>query len=318
MYNIEHDYSGFHDKISDSALPAYYDFKKKLLNESIGVTGIDKCEKVFDQYFSFIDNRHVYYERSKEYRKKKHNSQPQNRIPSIKALSDKTVLLTIPSFDLAYKKDIDSLLEVQSRVGFTENLIIDVSQSPGGGDATFENITPLLYTNPILINSQEIWATENNIQMFKDILKNPDFPDDRKKELTDVIRKLEEHKHSFVLVTDNRIDTEMIDSVKLMPRKVGILISKKCGSATEQFLLLAKQSKKVKIFGCENSAGVLDYSNLRVVATPSKIWYYTVPTSRSTRLPDHPFDITGIKPDVKISKKVSDPVKYIQKYMESK
>ena len=80
------------------------------------------------------------------------------------------------------------------------------------------------------------------------------------------------------------------------PRRIGILIDRPCGSSCEQFLLEARQSFKVKLYG-RPTAGALDYSNLRPHTLPSGqrvLWYAT---SRSLRLPTFPIDAGGVQPD---------------------
>jgi C-terminal processing protease CtpA/Prc len=79
---------------------------------------------------------------------------------------------------------------------------------------------------------------------------------------------------------------------------VGIIINDGVASSAEQFLLDAKQSSKVLLFGNCNTAGVLDYSNAITEKLPSGKFELTFPMTRSRRLPDHPIDNIGISPDV--------------------
>ncbi|MEI6886360.1 MAG: hypothetical protein WCO02_17860, partial [Bacteroidota bacterium] len=65
-------------------------------------------------------------------------------------------------------------------------------------------------------------------------------------------------------------------------------------------LLDAKPSSKVTLFGNQNTAGVLDYSNAVEVDLPSGKYYMRYPMTRSRRLPDNPIDNVGISPDVMI------------------
>ncbi|MBK8496873.1 MAG: hypothetical protein IPL50_19165 [Chitinophagaceae bacterium] len=103
------------------------------------------------------------------------------------------------------------------------------------------------------------------------------------------------------------------------PSLVGVLIDKKCGSTTEQFLLAAKQSKKVVMFG-ENSAGVLDYANMHFLDFPCFEWRLGYATSRSRRLPEQPVDNIGISPDIHLESytetKTQDWVSYATEYLK--
>ena len=63
------------------------------------------------------------------------------------------------------------------------------------------------------------------------------------------------------------------------------MINENCGSTTEQFLLTAKQSKKVKLFGT-TTLGSLDISNMYSVNSPCgeyKLWYGL---TKSFRIPE--------------------------------
>jgi hypothetical protein len=84
-----------------------------------------------------------------------------------------------------------------------------------------------------------------------------------------------------------------------LPSRVAILMDGQCGSTTELFLLLARQSKKVTLFG-QPSAGVLDYANVRLFTLPSGNCFMAIPTTRSRRLPKNPIDNIGIAPDVRL------------------
>jgi C-terminal processing protease CtpA/Prc len=93
--------------------------------------------------------------------------------------------------------------------------------------------------------------------------------------------------------------TETLPEVFPLPARVAILIDGRCASTTEQFLLEARQSKKVILFG-QPSDGCLDYANVCFLMLPSGKFFLTMPTSRSRRLPKNPVDNIGIAPDVLI------------------
>jgi len=93
-------------------------------------------------------------------------------------------------------------------------------------------------------------------------------------------------------------DTVKLDTVYKNPRQVGIIINEGNGSSAEQFLLAAKTSKKVRLFGDQNTRGVLDYSNSIPIDLPSGKYYMRYPMTRSRRLPQNPIDNIGIAPDV--------------------
>ncbi len=87
------------------------------------------------------------------------------------------------------------------------------------------------------------------------------------------------------------------------PKNVGILINEKNGSTTEQFLLAAKQSKKVKLFGV-TTAGILDISNMYFVNSPDNEFKLGYSLSKSMRIPEMTIDNKGIQPDYYIDKSI--------------
>lgn len=151
--------------------------------------------------------------------------------------------------------------------------------------------------------------------MFRQLLTNKNLPENTRSEISDIVARAESKPNSFVPLHSSIIDTLKLDSVYQFPEKVSVLIDGGCKSATEQFLLLAKQSQKVTVYGAENSGGALDYANLNTIITPSGYWYASVPTTRTTRLPDNPVDPMGISPDHLVNKDV-DLLDYVLKINE--
>ena len=91
-------------------------------------------------------------------------------------------------------------------------------------------------------------------------------------------------------------------------------MDRRCASAAEEFILLARQSRKVTLFG-SNFAGCLDYSNLREIELSSGDYFLRLPVSRSRRLPDRPVDLAGIEPDVRIPDSESDPLGFAHEHL---
>ena len=78
-----------------------------------------------------------------------------SKLPFAETLSDKTLYLRIPSFEAEQKKAIDSALaKFDHLITTTPNLIIDIRNGTGGSDASYRNIIPYLYTNPI----RQMWS----------------------------------------------------------------------------------------------------------------------------------------------------------------
>lgn len=114
------------------------------------------------------------------------------------------------------------------------------------------------------------------------------------------------------------------DTVYKYPKQVGIIINGGNASSSEQFLLSANNSAKVILFGNENTAGVLDYSNITPKELPSGKYNLWLPATRSRRLPENPIDNIGITPDIYIPlepatqlfDRLDDWVYFVKNYLE--
>jgi C-terminal processing protease CtpA/Prc len=226
--------------------------------------------------------------------------------PSFKELSNNTYLLRIPSFNISFKKKIDSLLKVNhNKIINTKNLIVDIRNNGGGSDAVYRSIIPYLYTNPIREVAVEFLSTPlNNARMDK-IINNPDYPEDTKEWAKIGLEKLINNPNQFVKLGDEEIEIQTEEQVYANPKNVAIIINENNGSTSEQFLLAAKQSKKVKLFGV-TTVGVLDISNMNFVTSPCGDLTLGYCLSKSLRIPDMAIDAKGIQPDYYIDKSIPD------------
>lgn len=214
-----------------------------------------------------------------------------------KALSTKTLYIKISTFNQSNAKNIDSLFKAnQSNLSKMPNLILDLRDNGGGADFSYRPITPYLYTNTFRHIGADVLSTDDNIAGWAAIATTDGIPPDQKIFISDVIEKMEQHKGK--LVSFSKDQNVSLDSVAPYPKKVIILINKNCGSTTEEFLLLAKQSSKVTLMG-EHTAGVLDYANMRGAGFSCMPYMLYWATSRSRRIDEGlAIDNAGITPDI--------------------
>lgn len=228
------------------------------------------------------------------------------KAPYIEELNATTLYLRIPSFRSTEKKKIDSVLTAnRSKILSTENLIIDIRNGTGGADLSYDNILPLIYTNPIRTIGVEYLSTLLNNQRMIDFINKPEygFTEDTKKWAQNSFDKLEKKRGQYVNLNENSVRITQYDTIYTYPKNVGIIINHNNGSTDEQFLLAAKQSKKVKLYGT-TTHGVLDISNMYFVPTPCNEFQLGYCLTRSMRIPEFTIDEKGIQPDFLLDKTI--------------
>jgi hypothetical protein len=238
----------------------------------------------------------------------------------IKPISEKTVLLRIPSFDYPYTERIELLIESNKQLlNQYENLIIDLRGNGGGTDYSYRPILPYLYTNPVRYLSGEYLVTQTLIDGLLNWVNTADknkYADEIESVKSD-IKRMEGNIGKYIPYSEEgNFGFTKQDSVYSYPKKVAILTDKGCGSSTEKFLLDSKQSKKVKIFGTP-TYGAVDYVSLREFKLNCNNYSLYMPTVRMMRLPDYPLDNIGIQPDIYLDKYIKDWVLYAKEYLEN-
>ena len=261
-----------------------------------------------------IDNNHLQIGQSTLKRLKPHftpDTSVENYFKSINSpnpfmeeLNATTLYLRIPSFDFEDKPAIDKLIADNKDIILkTENLIIDLRNNGGGGDQSFWGLLPFLYTNPIRIVSEEYLSTTLNNQQFLDASSDPDLDEDTREWAKNMYDKLREKLGEFFFSSHEFVSMYQQETVHDFPKNVGIIINEGNASTTEQFLLAAKQSKKVKLFGV-TTLGALDISNMASVESPCKEFELMYCISRSLRIPGMTIDDIGLQPDFYLDKTI--------------
>ena len=222
----------------------------------------------------------------------------------LKPLSKSTMWLRLPDFNTDRIEPLKELLASHANeLASFPNLLIDLRDNGGGSDYTYQPIIDLLYTRPIYTVGVEFRATEDNVALHRitaDALRasQPELAESFDR----VVARLAANIGNYVQVHDKPYSIDRRDKVLPLPKRVAILIDG-AASSGEQFLLEARQSRKVTLFGQRNSAGILDFANVVEMGTPSGRWKMFWATSRSLRLPDEPVDPDGIAPDIRIDRK---------------
>jgi hypothetical protein len=239
-------------------------------------------------------------------------------IPFARKINNARWYIRLPSFDATQKPLVDSLiLALKSEITSTKNLIIDIRDNGGGAGKTYNELLPLLYTHPIKTTMWEYYSTPLNNERWKNWLNNPDVASEEKPYLRSVCAQLDANIGKFVYIYNKETEIYRQQQSFANPVKIAILINGGNGSAAEQFLLSARQSWKVKLFG-KPTCGVLDISEMNQVKSPDGNFILFYCLTKSLRLPEYPIDGIGIQPDFYLDDSVGQDewVNYTNKFFE--
>lgn len=222
-----------------------------------------------------------------------------NKVFTYQPIDKSTYYLGIPAFNVNEKK-FDSLIvnKIIPEIldSKTKHLIIDLRNNTGG-NGSFLFLTRLIYDKPFAIPGDFIYATPTMVSKYQ-ILADGGSAYHKM-----MLPKLIANIGGFVQRDSLHVKMSKIYDY---PQKVSIIVNENCGSSTEYFLLIAKHSSKVKIFG-RHTSGTLDYSELFSSEKLSCAEYsYMRPTSKAFYADARPIDNKGILPDVDLSKYPDD------------
>ncbi len=244
---------------------------------------------------------------------------------SFQKLSAQTSVITIPSF---FNNDhlIQQLITSNdSLIRTSENLIIDL-RGNGGGNTGWVALLPYLMTNPIIQYDSYLRISAENVKRkltdLEPFVNNP-IPDEYKKyfpaPILSAYRKAYEElpvtKETFYPIPGVSFP---IDSILPKPNKIALLVDGLCGSSTEYFLFLSKQSDKITSYGI-NTIGMMDYEGMSTAtALPYSKFILTIPVAKSSWTDKNPIDKTGFRPDVDLSKiNQTKWIEFVQQKLEA-
>lgn len=307
------------------------------LHNQLSVTKIKKiknpiaCQAAIKEWLLFFRLAHVdfHYTQNKNSQHKKKsitvdsNSLNNNELyrqfiladtPFLVKVDSSTIYLRIPSFGNQHKKSIDQLIaHNKNLVTNTPNLIIDIRNGTGGSDNSYYELLPFLYTNPIRmpavaflstpLNNKRMYELATNTGIALEYKLNPS-PEEMDRFKANY-EQLNNNMGAFVNLSGNKVNVQRFDTIYPFPKIVAIMINENNVSTDEQFLLEAKQSKKVKLYG-RTTKGGLDVSNLSLVYSPNKDFVLVYALSKSLRIPEMAIDDKGVQPDYYIDKEIPE------------
>jgi Peptidase family S41 len=243
----------------------------------------------------------------------KHDLRKINSRLQFYVFNDTSCYLSIPSFSIYAKKNIDALIATnKQKILFAKNFIIDIRDNSGGSVYCYDSLLPLLSTNTITVSGATFFSSIENIKNYESELNDSTSGYTSKNEIKSVISTLKKNIGRQVPLWPDRAVS--FDTVYKLPKNVAILINQHTTSSAELFLKAARQSKRVIVFG-ENSSGTVDYGDVTEVKVKclEKSNLY-LPRSRFNSTTNSPIDGVGFTPDVKIPLSVSNWISFVENY----
>ncbi|ACU63763.1 S41 family peptidase [Chitinophaga pinensis] len=225
-----------------------------------------------------------------------------------KQLDQQTAYLKIPTFsrdNLVQKliSDNDSIIR------HTKYLIVDLRNN-GGGNTGWAYLLPYLMTQPIGQGNNYLRLSPKNTQRvlaeIKPLVENP-IQDELKKYYTpslvqqyqQIYKEMPLAKTAFYTIPSVTIP---LDSITPHPVLIALVFDELCGSSTEYFFQVSKQSKKIIRYGT-STLGMMDYAGMpQSTPLPFKGYYLAIPDTKSSWTDTAPIDATGLQPEKDLSK----------------
>jgi hypothetical protein len=245
---------------------------------------------------------------------------------SFQKLSPKTAYLKIPTFFNNDDKIQKLVSESDSTIKTCEYLIVDLTGN-GGGNTGWVYLLPYFMTNSIVQYDTYLRVTPQNVKFkltdLEPFVNNP-IPDEYKKYFPNEILSAYKKAYTELPATTKSFYpipgvTFPLDSILAKPKKIALVIDDLCGSSTEYFFFLAKQSKKTVTYGI-NTIGMMDYEGMsNATALPYHKYILTIPIVKSNWTDTNPIDKTGFQPNILLNGiKQEKWVDFILKDMERK
>lgn len=239
-------------------------------------------------------------------------------------LSDKTAYIKIPTFMQNDTKIQELVSRNEHIIKSCENLIVDLTGN-GGGSTGWVSLMPFFMTNPIYQYDTYVRVSPENIKHkladLEPFVLNP-IPDEYKKYFPEKVlaayrKAYEELPHTKQAFYPIPGVTFPLDSILAKPAKVALIVDDRCGSSSEYFFSLCKQSKKTTTYGI-NTIGMMDYEGM---STPTPLPYdkyiLSIPIVKSSWTDRKPIDRVGFKPDVLLHQiPTTQWVEFVQKELE--
>lgn len=274
-------------------------FIKKIKNYIV-LENIFKLKKVFPEPTEVVNNDDIV-----------------RKLPTyrIEPLSKNTLLFVPPPFTYIDAADIivDMVNNNRDLLANTPNLIVDLRNNPGGDDNALVPLYPYVADKPIVRKGGLFRNSKENLLLLSQELESvQSYPKYKRllgPKLQTIINDMRNSKDDVVVGPD-----KVFQYAKpfAKPSKVVVLINQKTASSAERIVMELQQSGKTIVMG-EKSKGLTDYIEVRDWGLPAFGWRLAMGMAENVQKPKGKNN--GIKPDVKISSKTADWVKFAEDYL---
>ncbi|HMZ95101.1 MAG TPA: S41 family peptidase [Chitinophagales bacterium] len=270
-------------KTDTSRLNKYLSIKEEVLEKLLYITETDTCLQLINKYINSIEDHHTGLFLNKQLSNQK-NSIVEN-IFIFKELRPSIAYIKLGTFSRAYLHKLNMLYDSSlSNIEKYSYLILDLRDNCGGSDEGWHRLLPIIYTNKFQTDKVDFWASKENIEHYFKYKLLPNA----------VLEKLRQQGENTFHTIDKGRKSSFGIKIKLNnPKKIIILQNRKVASATEDFILMALQSKKVITIG-ENTGGYTGYGNVRTVYTPDKLFILNTTTTKYQQ--GSQYEFVGIPP----------------------
>ncbi|CAM3248648.1 S41 family peptidase [Filibacter tadaridae] len=287
--------------IDNQTIEQLFASKQYLLRETNAER--EDWSNIFNQS-SFIKIENENGQQPIEFDLKNYEPAPQKKEPLLKAINEKTLLMTLPSF-----ADVEAILDFvqkhEEELKSCTNLIIDVRKNSGGNGQAVSSL--LHYIFPYgerpssAVKLREFNCTNRNSDLFIQLCSNArkNISDEGTLSVLDFAEEqFETYRGQGFVAFDfsNLLEEEVFEVEGTdLPRKVIVMSDSHCASAAEYFVETCMESSKVTVIG-RSTMGVNDYSDLVIKGWDNMFsLYYPVSRIVQKTLND-PLHGKGIQP----------------------
>jgi hypothetical protein len=234
--------------------------------------------------------------------------------PTLRLAGDDAVVVSVPSHDPSFRSVLDTLVaRNRDALATRPFLVIDIRGDLGGGSLTTAPLVPFLVSRtqrpPIGPDGMStVVSSPDNIRYFQRGW-NPDSIAQRMAASPATVMPLMRNETLGMPFPG--------DSAMAVPRRVAVLMDRGVASAGEAFVLQARRSTKVTLYG-DNTWGMIDYQSVMVVRLACRergILFGYPMIAASATLPRDGLNARGIAPDVRLASDLVDPLRAVLEHM---